>query len=173
LHAELAHHDPAAAARLAPHDAQRIQRALEVWRLTGRPLSAWQGTRPAATPLALISLEPRERSWLHARIAARADDMLARGFVDEVRRLRARADLHAGLPALRAVGYRQIWQALDTATPEAPAALRERVVAATRQLAKRQLTWLRSMPARTVVEADAPDAIERTVAAALDLAERP
>ncbi|HSN32497.1 MAG TPA: tRNA (adenosine(37)-N6)-dimethylallyltransferase MiaA, partial [Ideonella sp.] len=118
----------------------------------------------------LISLEPRERGWLHARIAARLRDMLARGFVDEVRALRARGDLHPGLPSMRCVGYRQAWEALDAGTPAALAALPERIAAATRQLARRQLTWLRSMPQRTVVEADAPDAVARTVAAALALA---
>ncbi|MBE7416381.1 MAG: tRNA (adenosine(37)-N6)-dimethylallyltransferase MiaA [Ideonella sp.] len=146
LHAELARADPTTAARLAPHDAQRIQRALEVWRLTGRPLSHAQG-RHGSTGMALplIALEPASRSWLHARIAARFDAMLAAGFVDEVRALRARGDLHAALPSMRCVGYRQLWQQLDAGSLDTHLldTARERGIAATRQLAKRQLTWLR------------------------------
>jgi tRNA dimethylallyltransferase len=169
LHAELAQVDPATAARLAPHDAQRIQRALEVWRATGRPLSSYHRPRERSalqhTPL--ISLEPASRSWLHERIAQRFDAMLAAGFVDEVRALRARGDLHPGLPSMRCVGYRQAWEALD-AGDLAP--LRERGIAATRQLAKRQLTWLRSMPARQVVACDEGDAVARVVALAQALA---
>jgi len=167
LHAELARVDPATAARLPPGDAQRIQRALEVWRATGRPLSAFH-QRPAgnAAPAdgALVALEPGERAWLHARIAARFDAMLAAGFLDEVRRLRADPRLHAELPSIRCVGYRQAWEALDAADPPDLAVLRERGVAATRQLAKRQLTWLRGMPHRHVVEADAPDVEARLLA---------
>lgn len=169
LHAELAQVDPATAARLAPNDAQRIQRALEVWRATGRPLSSFHRERAAAaaadaadadaadgrrrTPL--VSLEPASRAWLHERIAQRFDTMLAAGFVDEVRALRGRGDLHPGLPSMRCVGYRQAWEALDQ-DADAPdlALLRERGVAATRQLAKRQLTWLRSLPQRHVVACD-------------------
>jgi tRNA dimethylallyltransferase len=143
LHVELARVDPATAARLAPLDAQRIQRALEVWQLTGRPLSAHhgQGAVPGL-PLRLVALEPASRAWLHERIAQRFDAMLGAGFIDEVQALRARGDLHPDLPSMRCVGYRQAWQALDEGdlTP-----LRERGIAATRQLAKRQLTWLRSM----------------------------
>jgi tRNA dimethylallyltransferase len=169
LHAELARVDPATAARLAPADAQRIQRALEVWRLTGRPLSAWHGAtaRGAGSvgALPLVSLEPASRAWLHERIATRFDAMLAAGFVDEVRTLRTRADLHTGLPALRCVGYRQAWQALEAGRLEG---LRETGVAATRQLAKRQLTWLRSMTARQVIDCDAPDAVAAAVQALLE-----
>ena len=143
LHAELARVDPATAARLAPNDAQRIQRALEVWQLTGRPLSAHHGQRVVpGLPLRLIALEPDSRAWLHQRIAQRFDAMLAAGFLDEVRALRARGDLHPDMTSMRCVGYRQAWEALD-AGDLAP--LRERGIAATRQLAKRQLTWLRSM----------------------------
>jgi tRNA dimethylallyltransferase len=172
LHARLARLDPATAERLAPNDAQRIQRALEVVRLTGRPLSAWHGAaRPAAPPLPMISLEPRDRAWLHTRIAARLRAMLELGLLDEVRRLRARGDLHPGLPSMRCVGYRQAWAALDAGTPEALAAWPERAIAATRQLAKRQLTWLRGMPQRLVIECDAGDAVERVVAAAQALAD--
>ena len=160
LHAELAQVDPATAARLAPNDAQRIQRALEVWLATGRPLSAWQqGPRPAdGAAWPLLALEPTSRAWLHQRIAARFHAMLAAGLLDEVRALRARGDLHPGLPALRAVGYRQAWEALEHDHP--PALLAERGIAATRQLAKRQLTWLRGM-ARTVIACDAPDAVDQ------------
>lgn len=143
LHAELARVDPTTAARLAPNDAQRIQRALEVWQLTGRPLSAHHGQRAVpGLPLRLIALEPDSRAWLHERIAQRFDAMLAAGFLDEVRALRARGDLHPDMTSMRCVGYRQAWEALD-AGDLAP--LRERGIAATRQLAKRQLTWLRSM----------------------------
>ena len=147
LHAELARVDPATAARLAPHDAQRIQRALEVWQLTGRPLSAHHGQRSVpGLPLRLVALEPDSRAWLHDRIAQRFDAMLAAGFVDEVRALRARGDLHADLPSMRCVGYRQAWEALEAGLDTGDLApLRERGIAATRQLAKRQLTWLRSM----------------------------
>jgi tRNA dimethylallyltransferase len=168
LHAELARVDPATAARLPPHDAQRIQRALEVWRVGGVPLSSLHrraGRDARAADGVLIGLEPSDRAWLHARIAARFDAMLAGGFLDEVRRLRARPGLHLGLPSMRCVGYRQAWEALDAVGAPDLAGLRERGVAATRQLAKRQITWLRGMPHRHVVEADAPDALARLRAA--------
>ena len=116
LHAELLRVDPVTAARLQPGDSQRIQRALEVYRVSGRPLSAFhtrQGdARPSAAAQAttLISLEPQDRAWLHARIAQRFDAMLAAGLLDEVQRLRARGDLHADLPSMRCVGYRQAWE---------------------------------------------------------------
>ena len=147
LHAELARVDPATAARLAPNDAQRIQRALEVWQLTGRPLSAHHGQRTVpGLPLRLVALEPDSRAWLHDRIAQRFDAMLAAGFLDEVRALRARGDLHPDMTSMRCVGYRQAWEALDAGLDAGDLApLRERGIAATRQLAKRQLTWLRSM----------------------------
>jgi tRNA dimethylallyltransferase len=172
MHAELARHDPVTAARLAPNDAQRIQRALEVWRLSGQPLSSFhrRGSAPSTPQARLISLEPQDRAWLHTRIAQRFDAMLAAGFLDEVRALRARGDLHADLPSMRCVGYRQAWQALDSLPDDqAPlpaatlAALREQGIAATRQLAKRQITWLRSMPAREVVACDAPDALAQVL----------
>lgn len=145
LHSRLARLDPATAARLAPRDSQRIGRALEVIELTGRPMSE-QLTRADAAPLRLstIALMPVARAALHARIAQRFDAMLEAGFLDEVRALHARGDLHAGLPALRSVGYRQAWAHLDGQTDAA--AFRDAGIAATRQLAKRQLTWLRSMP---------------------------
>ena len=162
LHAALARVDPSTAARLAPLDAQRIQRALEIWQLTGRPLSDWHATPQAGAgglALHLIALEPTSRAWLHERIAQRFDAMLASGFVAEVRALRARGDLHPNLPAMRCVGYRQAWAALEHDAALAPgspgwAAFREAGIAATRQLAKRQLTWLRSMPERQVVACD-------------------
>jgi len=158
LHAELARIDPASAARLPPTDAQRIGRALEVFRISGRTLSSFHTAPRAAQPAALIALEPLSRPWLHERIAARFDAMLARGLIDEVRGLRARGDLHAGLPSMRCVGYRQAWAALDEglAGDALNAAVRERGIAATRQLAKRQLTWLRGMQ-RKVVACDADD----------------
>jgi len=162
LHAELAAIDPATAARLAPNDSQRIQRALEVHRISGRPLSAWHSAPDGLTP-PLIALEPADRAWLHARIGERFAAMLDAGFVDEVRRLRARTDLHAGLPSMRAVGYRQAWSALDD---DDLALLSTKATAATRQLAKRQLTWLRSMPWRQVVACDAGDAIDQVVSLA-------
>ena len=149
LHAELARVDPEAAARIRPGDAQRIQRALEVYRLSGRPISAWQrDPPPPRLPVRVLKLvlAPDGRAVLHERIARRFDAMLAAGFLDEVRRLRALPPLQAhpaplDLPALRAVGYRQAWEHLDGATTAAE--FRDRGVFATRQLAKRQLTWLR------------------------------
>ena len=162
LHAELAAIDPLTAARLAPNDSQRIQRALEVHRVSGRPLSAWHSAPDGRTP-PLIALEPNDRAWLHARIGERFSAMLDAGFIDEVRRLRARHDLNAALPSMRAVGYRQAWAALDGGDL---ATLAASASAATRQLAKRQLTWLRSMPWREVVACDAADAVDQVVALA-------
>ena len=167
LHAELARIDPASAARLPPTDAQRIGRALEVFRISGRTLSSFHTAPRAAQAPALVALEPTSRAWLHDRIAARFDAMLARGFLDEVRVLRARRDLHAGLPSMRCVGYRQAWAALDEglAGDALRTAVRERGIAATRQLAKRQLTWLRGMPQRVVVACDAGDAAAQVASA--------
>ena len=163
LHAELSRIDPATAARLAPADSQRIQRALEVWRLSGRTLSDWHaqpGPASAGMALPLVSLEPRDRSWLHTRIAARFDAMRAAGLLAETRALRARAYMHAELPSMRCVGYRQAWAALDAGHERI---WPELAVAATRQLAKRQLTWLRGMPTRTVVACDAADALPQAL----------
>ncbi len=145
LHAELRRIDPGAARRIEPTDAQRIQRALEVHRQTGRPLSDFHSDAPVAPPFETLrlSLEPSERSVLHARIAERFRAMLAAGLVDELRALRTRYALHDTTPSMRAVGYRQAWQALED--PASEALLEERGIAATRQLAKRQLTWLRAM----------------------------
>jgi tRNA dimethylallyltransferase len=150
LHARLAAIDPAAAARIHATDAQRIQRALEVHRISGRTLSDWQADRAGGRRLPLrvlrLVLAPGDRGDLHARIERRFDAMLAHGFLDEVRRLRALPEL-AGhpapldLPALRAVGYRQAWEHLDGVSDAA--GFRDRAIFATRQLAKRQLTWLR------------------------------
>jgi len=159
LHADLAGVDPATAGRLPPNDSQRIQRALEVHRLSGRPLSSWHSAPAGRTP-PLVSLEPGDRAWLHERIGVRFAAMLAAGFVDEVRGLHARPDLHAGLPSMRAVGYRQAWAALERGTLDG---LADAAIAATRQLAKRQLTWLRSMPWRETLACDAPDATARAV----------
>ena len=161
LHAELQRVDPATAARLAPNDAQRIQRALEVWLSTGRPLSAFHArsaARPDAGRWPLIALEPDSRAWLHERIAQRFDAMLAAGFVDEVRRLRQRPALQPQMPSMRCVGYRQAWAALDSGSLDA---LRETGIAATRQLAKRQITWLRSMADRTRIVCDQPGAAQQ------------
>jgi tRNA dimethylallyltransferase len=146
MHAELARVDPLTAARLAPNDSQRIERALEVFRATGKPLSALQTAERATLPFRLTSLAliPEDRAALHARIAERFDAMLREGLVEEVRALRRRYSLHAGLPSMRCVGYRQVWDHLEAAYDRAT--LRDRGIAATRQLAKRQLTWLRSLP---------------------------
>ena len=172
LHAQLAQVDPAAAARIHATDAQRIQRALEVYRLSGRAISDWQraasGRRLPISVLKLV-LAPPQRALLHARIEQRFDAMLDAGFLDEVRRLRALPQLAAhphplDLPAVRAVGYRQAWEYLDSIEPaphppfghllptrgEKQKDFRERAIAATRQLAKRQFTWLRGeLDART------------------------
>ncbi len=152
LHAELAQVDPVAAAKIKPTDPQRIQRALEVFRLSGRPISAWQrAPLRQRLPVRLLKLvlAPADRAVLHQRIARRFEAMLAAGFLDEVRALRAMPQMQAvaaplDLPAVRAVGYRQAWEWLDGQGDAA--AFRERAIAATRQLAKRQLTWLRGRP---------------------------
>ncbi|WCE04594.1 tRNA (adenosine(37)-N6)-dimethylallyltransferase MiaA [Pseudoxanthomonas sp. JBR18] len=153
LHAELAQVDPRAAAKIKPTDPQRIQRALEVFRLTGTPISTWQaeGRRGPRLPVRLLrlALAPAERAVLHARIAQRFETMLEQGFLDEVRALRALPAMQAvaaplDLPAVRAVGYRQAWELLEGQGDADK--FRERAIAATRQLAKRQFTWLRGRP---------------------------
>ena len=144
LHAELSHHDPVAAARIHVNDPQRLLRALEVFRLSGRPISDWQrAARAQPFPFRVLRLvlAPADRAVLHERIARRFDAMLAAGLLDEVRRLRADPRLHPDLPSMRAVGYRQAWRFLDDATTAT--GFRDEAIAATRQLAKRQLTWLR------------------------------
>lgn len=167
VHAQLQRVDPTTAARLAPHDAQRLQRALEVYRLTGRPLSALHSGMPRRAPPPLIALEPDDRAWLHACIAERFGRMLEAGLIDEVRALRARGDLNARLPSMRCVGYRQVWEALDRGDLADVAA---RAIAATRQLAKRQLTWLRSMTHRHVVACDDANAVANVLRLARQLA---
>ena len=190
MHQKLAEVDPTTAARLQPNDAQRIQRALEVYRISGQPMSSFHkrldSSNFAINTIALeatntparsqfkslktlfISLEPQNRAWLHERIAQRFDAMLASGFEQEVRCLRARGDLHLDTPSIRCVGYRQMWEALDTVNDKVLDTktvfdLREKGIAATRQLCKRQLTWLRSMTDRQVVACDAPDALEQVI----------
>ena len=180
MHAQLALVDPVTAARLNPADSQRIQRALEVYRISGQPLSSFHtpkliatspcdtcatglnDIKPSPNDALLISLEPTDRAWLHQRIAQRFDAMLAGGFLDEVKTLRARGDLNPDLPSMRCVGYRQAWEALDGLWPMAE--LRDKGIFATRQLAKRQITWLRSMPQRQSVACDAPDALAQVLA---------
>jgi len=154
LHAELARVDPVTAQRLPSTDAQRIQRALEVYHVTGTPISALQGRRDASSlgPSIAIALVPPERAALHDAIARRFDAMLGAGLVDEVRGLRARYALDPAMPSMRCVGYRQAWQYLDGQIDEQ--GLRATGIAATRQLAKRQLTWLRGMAATTFVPGD-------------------
>ena len=162
MHRQLAAVDPVTAARLHPTDSQRIQRALEVWELTGSPMSALfdtsRGTPGAGGPpiaFSRIALEPAERSQLHRSIANRFDRMLQEGLVHEVQTLRARGDLDAAMPSMRCVGYRQAWHHLDGRY--SLEILREKAITATRQLAKRQLTWLRSMPDRFVIDCQSHD----------------
>ena len=187
LHAELMAVDPVTAARLNPADAQRINRALEVYRISGQPLSSFHTTEKRANlsdtirAYTLIS----DRAWLHARIAQRFEAMLGSGFLDEVRALRARGDLSPDFPSMRCVGYRQAWTYLDDlerhpsqtgvdgeVDRQAGAILlqelHDRGIFATRQLAKRQITWLRGMTQRQAVAADAPDALEQVVTLAQD-----
>jgi tRNA dimethylallyltransferase len=170
MHATLAGLDPATAARLEPNDSQRILRALEIIELTGVPMSQLlaQAPRPVL-PFRLlpIALEPSNRAVLHERIARRFDAMLAApddseaNLIGEVRHLRQRGDLHPGLPSMRCVGYRQAWAYLDGEFERG--ALREKGIAATRQLAKRQLTWLRGMTDRMVIDCLDPNAPKRVL----------
>ncbi len=155
MHAKLAEVDPVIAERLHPNDPQRIGRALEVWRLTGVPLSEWQARgREKAAPdvgrVLKLALLP-ERELLRQRIAERFELMLREGFIEEVEALRARGDLHLGLPSMRAVGYRQVWEFLDGAHTHER--MVELGITATRGLAKRQMTWLRSERELNVVDA--------------------
>lgn len=169
MHRKLATVDPATANRLSPNDSQRIGRALEIYEASGQPMSSLIGkNNPGAQrsstpqPLFMISLEPSDRSVLHRRIEQRFDQMLTQGLVSEVQALFERQDLNIGMPSIRCVGYRQIWDYLsgNVTLPQA----RDQAIAATRQLAKRQLTWLRSMPERHVVDCLAPDAAEQVMA---------
>nr|WP_314546306.1 tRNA (adenosine(37)-N6)-dimethylallyltransferase MiaA [uncultured Massilia sp.] len=162
LHERLRALDPVTAERLAPNDAQRINRALEIIELSGKPMSELLARRaPPELPFELVSfaLEPSDRAVLHRRIALRFDQMLGTsddtGIVAETARLRARGDLSPNLPSMRCVGYRQSWEYLDGTIDRA--GLRERGIVATRQLAKRQLTWLRSMPDRIALDCLGPD----------------
>jgi tRNA dimethylallyltransferase len=177
MHAQLKEVDPVTALRLAPADSQRISRALEVFRISGKPLSSFQLNKDSSHAsqeasevnvqglnfqnVPMLSLEPLDRTWLHQRIEQRFDDMLAKEFLEEVKNLRARGDLQIDLPSMRCVGYRQAWEALDGRLPIAE--LRDRGVFATRQLAKRQLTWLRSMPHRSVLQADGDDVLQQAL----------
>ena len=156
LHAELASVDPQAARRIMPNDAQRIQRALEVFRLAGKPLSALQGSPDNALPFELkgACLTP-ERAALHRAIEQRFDAMLRAGLVDELRTLKRQFRLTPEMPSMRAVGYRQVWSFLEGEIGEA--AMREGAIAATRQLAKRQMTWLRSFPALVRLDPQRPE----------------
>jgi tRNA dimethylallyltransferase len=177
LHQHLLQVDPVTAARLAPGDTQRVQRAIEVFEATGQPLSAfqraWRADAAPALASCMVSLEPDDRAWLHRRVAQRFEQMMAEGFVDEVRGLRARGDLQADLPSMRCVGYRQVWEALDAGRdldhPRVRAEVTEQGIAATRQLAKRQVTWLRSMPHRHVIACDKAIHADRMAQKALDI----
>jgi len=164
MHAELATVDPSTAARLKPSDAQRIQRALEVYRLTGTPLASLTSrARRTRAPLrfASVALVPSDRSALHRRIETRFDAMLAAGLVDELRELRRRYELTPALPSMRAVGYRQAWAFLEEEL-DMPA-LRDRGIYASRQLAKRQLTWLRATPEATPLDCFDPALLEKAL----------
>ena len=162
MHAALAEVDPAIAATIHPNHSQRISRALEVWQQTGKPMSEWQqglADQPILPHLPLVVC-PKERRWLHERIALRLDQMFDQGFLDEVRRLRERPGMHPGLPSLRAVGYRQLWSYFEGEYDLETARLRAQ--AATRQLAKRQLTWLRNWPAAVWLDTDSSGVVLNT-----------
>lgn len=164
LHAELADLDPAAAARIGRNDSQRIQRALEVIHLTGRPISEVQAEARPPLPdmhFVAIGLNPADREVLYGRIETRFRHMMAAGFLEEVRRLYERGDLHAELPAIRAVGYRQLWQHLDGVCSLVEAVAQG--ILATRHLARRQLVWMRAEPALQWVDSTASDALTQVV----------
>lgn len=164
LHKELARIDPAAAARIHPNDPQRIQRALEVFRLTGVPLTLLcaEAKSPALSfDIAKLILAPPDRAMLHERIRLRFLDMLERGFVEEVRGLRDRGDLHADLPSIRAVGYRQVWAYLEGEYDRET--MIERAIVATRQFAKRQFTWLRRDDSAARFDSEDPRLPERVL----------
>jgi tRNA dimethylallyltransferase len=164
LHQELALSDPETAARLAPTDSQRIQRALEVVRLTGKPLGEYfvaHQSEPLPYRLLPLALMPSDRAVLHERIAQRFGEMLDAGLVMEVEHLRAKYKLHADLPSMRCVGYRQTWEVLEGLLP--PDELRDRGIFATRQFAKRQITWLRSMSDLVTIDSLDPSATERAL----------
>ncbi len=179
LHAQLAQHDPVTAARLAPNDTQRIQRALEIWQLTGEPMSALLERPPLAShPTAAsqenpphhfvpIALEPSDRNLWRTRLSQRFADMLKAGLVDEVTQLRTRQDLHPDLPSIRCVGYRQVWAYLEGKMDYEQMCTAS--ITATSQLGKRQLTWLRTFPERHIIDCCAADASQQTITAALDI----
>tara|TARA_R110002050_G_scaffold5798_5_gene24980 strand:+ start:1966 stop:2892 length:927 start_codon:yes stop_codon:yes gene_type:complete len=146
LHQELCNIDPVAGERIHPNDPQRLSRALEVYRISGKTMTELTQTKSAALPYDVVqfAIAPNDRKVLHGLIAKRFDTMLKQGFIEEVARLKARDDLHLELPSMRCVGYRQCWQYLDNEFDHAT--MVEKATAATRQLAKRQLTWLRSWP---------------------------
>lgn len=166
LHQRLAQVDPVAAQRIHPHDQQRVQRALEVYELSGQSLSAlWQSASPAALPFRMVKLilAPQQRHNLQQRIAQRFQQMLEQGLVAEVAALRQRPDLDAQQPALRAVGYRQVWEYL-AGNYDYPT-MRERAIVATRQLAKRQMTWLRSEADARWIDSDDAQRLETALEA--------
>jgi tRNA dimethylallyltransferase len=165
MHARLTSIDPDTAARLAPNDSQRIQRALEVWMLSGRAMSSIlkdpKNVGESTHEFVPIALEPSDRSVLHGRIERRFDQMLEAGFIGEVEALRARGDLNKSMPSMRCVGYRQAWEYLDGETDYKT--MRDKGVFATRQLCKRQLTWLRSMETRAIVDCAKENATEEAL----------
>ncbi len=158
LHADLEKVDPKTAHRLPPTDSQRIQRALEVWRLTGKPLSQLQGVSRSDLPFKVrtFALIPTDRDAFHKQIAQRFDAMLKAGLIDELKDLKTRYDLAAGMPSMRCVGYRQVWDHLEGKLDHRE--MREQAIIATRQLAKRQLTWLRSFPDLVHLDSGGPHA---------------
>lgn len=164
LHAELCDVDTVSGNRIHPNDPQRITRALEVFRSTGKTLTAWQQEKGPQCPydIAQFVIAPEERAVLHQRIAERFDQMLANGFIAEVEKLRGRGDLHEDLPSIRSVGYRQAWQYLDGQISYEE--MRERGIIATRQLAKRQLTWLRGWQGATWLDTFAKDNLTKITA---------
>ncbi len=164
LHARLAQVDPVAAARIHVNDPQRIQRALEVYEISGQPLSSFfQSTQQTDESHRFIKLivAPQQRQTLHDKIAIRFNAMLEQGFLDEVKALRARGDLHEGLPSIRCVGYRQAWSYLNGEYDFAT--LQDKAIAATRQLAKRQFTWLRKEQNAGELISEAPDLLEQAL----------
>ena len=166
MHAQLAQIDPITAARIEPNDAQRINRALEIFRISGKPMTQWLAEDTTTHELSfkpiLTALIPEPRAVLHERINQRFVTMLGEGFLDEMRTLRARGDLHLGLPSMRCVGYRQVWEAQDGLIPHHE--LRERGIYATRQLAKRQLTWMNNTLRPECFDSLQPEVLERLCA---------
>lgn len=167
MHAQLTKVDPETAARLQPNDSQRVQRALEVYEITGKPMSALLADSPSedgregsSIPewINLVSLEPSDRSRLHQNLEKRFDEMLVSGFIKEVQALRKNPQLHADLPAIRSVGYRQAWEYLDGQTNFEE--MRYKALAATRQLGKRQLTWLRAISGRKTFDPFNPEELK-------------